>query len=575
MDIRRTLLIVGLLVVGYAIIVAWNEDYGSKPQGYVESAQDLHINTHKLEKDQLHQNSDTLSVVNLNQSDDLPQIEAELPKLVESSRQRELIHVETDVVRIKIDPVGGDIIALDLLGYPVSLEAPQNEQPFQLLESTDRRLYQTQSGLIGQDGFDTPNQRALYQSDRLNYQLDENEQSLVVELSTVKDRVELIKRYRFNRGDYLIHLEYEVNNKSDQTQNVNLYAQLKRDRSIDPSQLGGMGMQSFLGGALNTPSDRYMKFDFDDIDSQSFKEKVQGGWIAFLQHYFLVAWVPPKESQHTYRLARSGTDFIYGYFDSVVAIAPGARETLSTKLYAGPKDQDRLVEIHPDLDLTVDYGWLFWVAKPLFWILQLLHSVLGNWGWAIIALTLLIKSLFYPLSKKSYTSMARMRKVAPKLQEIKERYGKDRQQLSIKMMELYRKEQINPLGGCLPILVQMPVFIALYWVLMESVELRQAPWILWIEDLAVMDPYFILPLLMGASMVVQMQLQPTPPDPVQANVMKIMPVIFTVFFLWFPSGLVLYWLVNNLLSIAQQWWINKDIESESDSKVTPAKSKKA
>jgi YidC/Oxa1 family membrane protein insertase len=565
MDIRRTILIVALLMVGYSLIVAWNEDYGSKPQGYAESNVKTPVESKEAPSiSEIPKQSDAVS-------SDLPQLETEAPVLPFSTSS-ELITVETDVARIKIDPRGGDIIALDLLRYPVSLEAPQKDQPFQLLESSDRRLYQTQSGLIGRDGWDQAQERPLYQSSQSHYELSEGKDELVVELSVTRDQVTLNKRYHFTRGDYLVRLEYEVINNSDRLLMYNLYAQLKRDQSTDPSQLGGMGMQSYLGGAVSTPQDRYLKLDFDDLASEPFKSSAQGGWVSFLQHYFLVAWIPPQEEQHTYRVAKSGQYNLYGYYDAAVQVAPGTRKSLTTLLYAGPKDQDRLVEIHPDLDLTVDYGWLFWVAKPLFWILQMFHSVLANWGWAIIALTLLIKGCFYPLSKKSYTSMARMRKVAPKLQEIKERYGDDRQQLSLKMMELYRKEQINPLGGCLPILVQMPVFIALYWVLMESVELRQAPWVLWIKDLSVMDPYFVLPILMGVSMVVQMRLQPTPPDPVQANVMKIMPIIFTVFFLWFPSGLVLYWLVNNLLSIAQQWWINKNIEQET---LPSIKSKKA
>lgn len=253
-----------------------------------------------------------------------------------------------------------------------------------------------------------------------------------------------------------------------------------------------------------------------------------------------------------------------GYYDDALSVAPGEQSSTFTSLYLGPKDQDRLAEISENLELTVDYGWLWWVAQPLFWLLQVIHSIVGNWGWSIIFLTILVKLAFFPLSATSYRSMANMRRVAPKLTALREQYGEDRQKLSQEMMGLYKKEKINPLGGCLPILVQMPVFIALYWVLMESVELRQAPFMFWLQDLSIKDPYFILPLIMGASMFVQMQLNPTPPDPMQAKVMKLMPVIFTVFFLFFPAGLVLYWVVNNLLSIAQQYYITKQIEKEAN-----------
>lgn len=564
MDIRRTVIVLGLLVVGYFLVVAWNEDYGKKPQEYAQST------VSPTDAPAIPTSSDTPQATQVNT--DLPSLDELSPIELSPSRQAlNLIQVETDVLQVKINPRGGDIVALDLPAYPLGIEDNLKDQPFQLLESSERRLYQTQSGLIGRDGWDKDAERPLYQVSNTSYRLDDTKEELVVELTATRDQVTLIKRYRFKRGEYLVSLEYEIQNQSSAPLSVNLYAQLKRDRSIDPSQQGGMGMQSYLGAALSTQDELYKKVDFDDLDDGSFKEGVQGGWVGFLQHYFLVAWLPMVDVQHTYRLAKSGNYYLFGYYDSAVSVPTGETKILSTSLYAGPKDQNRLSELadpdgdyrHEGLDLSIDYGWLFWVAKPLFWGLEGLHKLFNNWGWSIIFLTLFIKAMFFPLSKKSYTSMAKMRKVAPKLQEIKERYGDDRQQLSMKMMELYRKEQINPLNGCLPILVQMPVFIALYWVLMESVELRQAPWLGWIQDLSAMDPYFILPILMGASMLIQMKLQPTPPDPVQANVMKIMPWIFTVFFLFFPAGLVLYWLVNNLLSIAQQWWINKTIEQES------------
>ena len=319
-------------------------------------------------------------------------------------------------------------------------------------------------------------------------------------------------------------------------------------------------MQAYLGAALTTSEERYQKVSFDDLEEGKFKSVEEGGWAAILQHYFVSAWIPAQDQQHTYNGRYVKGNYIFGFYDNSVSVAPGETATMGAQLYTGPKIQERLEEIAPNLNLVIDYGILWWVAQPLFWLLDNIHDFVGNWGVAIILLTVLIKLVFFKLSAMSYRSMANMRKVAPKMAEIKERYGDNREKLGQEMMKLYKTEKINPLSGCLPILVQMPVFIALYWVLMESVELRQAPFFLWIEDLSIKDPLFILPLLMGASMFIQFKLNPTPPDPMQARVMQLMPVIFTVFFLWFPAGLVLYWVVNNVLSIAQQYVITKQIE---------------
>jgi len=320
-------------------------------------------------------------------------------------------------------------------------------------------------------------------------------------------------------------------------------------------------MVPFLGSATTTADERFKKFNFEEMREDPFKDKIQGGWIAMIQHYFLSAWIPDPDMTHTYttRVTKNGHN-IAGFISPAVAVDPGHTESLSARFYAGPKDQHRLAEISQYLDLSVDYGWLWWIAQPLFWLLVHIYDFVGNWGVAIILLTVFIKGVFFKLSATSYRSMANMRRVQPKLVAIKERYGDDKQKQSQAMMDLYKKEKINPLSGCLPILVQMPVFIALYWTLMESVELRQAPFFGWIEDLAVMDPYFILPLIMGASMWFQQKLSPPMADPMQAKIMQWMPVIFTFFFLWFPAGLVLYWVSNNVLSIAQQWFITRQIE---------------
>lgn len=343
-----------------------------------------------------------------------------------------------------------------------------------------------------------------------------------------------------------------------------MFAQLKRDASSDPSSSTATGTATYLGAALWTASEPYKKVSMKDIDKGSLKENVSGGWVAWLQHYFVTAWIPAKSDNNVVQTRKdSQGNYIIGYTGPAISVPAGGKVETSAMLYAGPKIQSKLKELSPGLELTVDYGFLWFIAQPIFWLLQHIHSLLGNWGWSIIVLTMLIKGLFFPLSAASYRSMARMRAVAPKLAALKERFGDDRQKMSQAMMELYKKEKINPLGGCLPILVQMPVFLALYWVLLESVEMRQAPWMLWITDLSIKDPFFILPIIMGATMFIQQRLNPTPPDPMQAKVMKMMPIIFTFFFLWFPAGLVLYWVVNNCLSIAQQWYITRSIEAAS------------
>jgi YidC/Oxa1 family membrane protein insertase len=325
-----------------------------------------------------------------------------------------------------------------------------------------------------------------------------------------------------------------------------------------------MGLKPFLGVAITQPDDRFTKFTFDDLAEEPFKAQLPGGWIALIQHYFLSAWIPNPEQTHTYsaRVTPSGFN-IAGFTSPALALDPGKSGKTRARFYAGPKDQYRLKEISPYLDLSVDYGFLWWIAQPLFWLLTKFYALVGNWGVAIILLTVLIKALFFKLSAASYKSMANMRRVQPKMVSIREQFADDKQKQSQAMMELYKKEKINPMGGCLPILVQMPVFMGLYWMLMESVELRQAPFILWIKDLSVMDPYFVLPLLMGASMYYMQKLNPPPPDPMQAKIMQWMPVMFTFFFLWFPAGLVLYWVVNNLLSMAQQYVITRQIEKAS------------
>jgi YidC/Oxa1 family membrane protein insertase len=456
---------------------------------------------------------------------------------------------------------GGDIVELALSQYLQKLDDP--DQPFILLEDNTNRIYVAQSGLIGPNGIDK-GERAQFSSQSDSYTMDAGEESLKIDLLwSNTDGLDVIKRFTFHRDSYVVGVDYLVTNNSSTRFEANLFGQIKRDSSEDPAaSSSGMGMVPFLGSAITQPDDRFTKFDFDDMKEEPFKGQIPGGWIAMIQHYFLSAWIPNPEQTHNYstRVTKSGFN-IAGFTSPTLTVEPGNTGSTGAKFYAGPKDQYALRDISPYLELSVDYGFLWWIAQPIFWLLTQIQSIVVNWGLAIILLTVVIKGAFFKLSAKSYKSMANMRKVQPKMADIREQFADDKQKQSQAMMELYKKEKINPMGGCLPILVQMPVFIALYWVLMEAVDLRHAPFMLWIHDLSVMDPYFVLPLIMGASMWFMQKLNPPPPDPMQAKIMQWMPVMFTFFFLWFPAGLVLYWVVNNLLSMAQQYVITKRIEA--------------
>ena len=481
---------------------------------------------------------------------------------LEDQRSISLITVTTDTLQVVIDRVGGDIVEAALPRFPDNLDNP--DLPFVILEANNTRTYVAQSGFVGRDGFDVP-ERAIYSSDKDTY-IPRNDEAVAVVLTAidVEPRISVTKTFTFTPGSYVIDVSYAIENNSARRWEAVPFAQLKRDSSLPPAaDTSGFGMQPFLGAATTTPDDRFKKFSFDDIADEPWKLAQRGGWIAMMQHYFLSAWIPASDQTHNYFTRQTQAGFnIAGFTSPAVIVDPGQIGHYSTQFYVGPKDQYALAEVSPHLDLTIDYGWLWWIAQPLFWLLTNIQSFVGNWGLAIILLTVLVKGAFFKLSATSYRSMAKMRKVQPKMQTIREEHGDDKQKQSQAMMELYRKEKINPMGGCLPILIQMPVFIALYWVLMESVELRQAPFALWITDLSVMDPYFVLPLMMGASMFFMQRLNPPPPDPMQAKIMQWLPVIFTFFFLWFPAGLVLYWVVNNLLSMTQQFIITRGIERE-------------
>ncbi len=553
MDIKRTILIVALAIVSYVMVLNWNQDYGQAAL----PTQNVAANT------QTSGLPDAPVGNNAAASADVPSANADTsaPAEMPVATSKDLIRVKTDVLELAIDPQGGDIAQLMLPLYPRRQDHP--EIPFQLFDNGGERTYLAQSGLTGVDGPDArPTGRPVYSTEQKTYQLAEGQNQLNVDLKFSDAGVNYIKRFTFTRGLYDLKVTYLIDNSSEKAWTGNLFAQLKRDASSDPSSTTATGTATYLGAALWTSAEPYKKVSMKDIDKATLKESVQGGWVAWLQHYFVTAWIPAKNDNNVVQTRKdSQGNYIIGFTGPALSVAPGAKAETSATLYAGPKSQAILKELSPGLELTVDYGILWFIAQPIFWLLQHIHSLVGNWGWSIIFLTMLIKGIFFPLSAASYKSMARMRAVAPKLAALKEQHGDDRQKMSQAMMELYKKEKINPLGGCLPILVQMPVFLSLYWVLLESVEMRQAPFMLWITDLSIKDPFFILPIIMGATMFIQQQLNPTPPDPMQAKVMKMMPIIFTFFFLWFPAGLVLYWVVNNCLSIAQQWYITRKVEA--------------
>lgn len=558
MDLRRGVIFVGLAIVSYMLVLAWNEDYGqpldqdtsSVSYQPAEPARVFESDPERREVESEFTPPETLNAVDQSS---------------EQTGKQETIKVKTDVLDLEIDPVGGNIVSALLPQYSLSLGS---DQALPLLESNQRRYYVVESGLFGKDGFDASKNgpKPLYKAAQQQYIMSDGEDELTVDLLFEDSSgVQVTKRFVFQRDDYVIHTEYLINNQSSRPWEANFSGKIVRDRSEDPSSQNSMGMQSYLGMVLSSKDEPYEKIDFEDMLESPVNRTIQGGWIAFIQHYFLSAWVPDTSVPQTYQTRVKNGTYLMGFISPATKVAPGETGRVSAQLYLGPKIIERLEKVAPKLDLTVDYGWLFFIAYPLFLLLDFLFGIVGNWGVAIILVTVVVKALFFKLSAASYRSMANMRRVAPKLQSLKDQYGDDRQKMSQAMMDLYRKEKINPLGGCLPILVQMPVFIALYWVLLESVQLRHAPFFFWITDLSIKDPYFVLPILMGASMFIQMQLNPTPPDPMQAKVMKIMPVMMTVFFLWFPAGLVLYWLVNNILSIAQQWVITRQIEKSASS----------
>lgn len=494
----------------------------------------------------------------------VPQAVTVQPAAVQESgfslQQGERIHIRTDLFQAEIDTTGGDIRRLELRKHRDSNDVSKNFTLFD--DHSLPAVYVAQSGLIGNG---LPSHKVAFSAKAGDYTLQEGQDKLEVRLVWSDGKgLQVDKVYTFHRGSYVADLTYEIHNGGSTALEPSVYYQIVHDSE---SSQGTKMMPTFTGAAYFTEADKYKKVSFSDMGKTNLSKSAKDGWIGLAQHYFVSAWIPKAGTTREY-YTKHLTDKIFsmGAVSALGTIAPGATITTSAQLYAGPQEHNHLTAAAPGLEYTVDYGWLTIIATPLFWVLANIQKLVQNWGVAIILLTVLLKLAFFPLSAASYRSMAHMREMAPRLQQLKEKFGDDRQKLHQAMMELYKTEKINPMGGCLPILVQIPVFISLYWVLLGSVEMRHAPFALWIHDLSASDPYYVLPILMGITMIIQTRLNPTPPDPIQAKVMMFMPLMFSVFFFFFPSGLVLYWLVNNILSIAQQWHINRTIEKAAKNK---------
>jgi YidC/Oxa1 family membrane protein insertase len=566
MDWQRTAYLSAIFVLGFLLIFEWSE-FSKQQQLTIDNQKSTAVTTIPNDTS-IPSIEQVASTIDASADDELPSlpsnntINSVAAVINDSSTSDRLIHINTDSFDLQIDKLGGDIVHTALSKHKVRLGG---EEAYTILKRTANATYVAQSGIVGVNATDTAEGRPLFQSDSNEYVLSDNEDTLSVKLHLEQNGVLITKRFTFTRNDYLINVSYDINNQTNNDWQGNLYGQIKRD-SHQPIATAdsGLGVNPYLGAATSTPDDNYKKINFDDLADNKESFTTTGGWVAMIQHYFVSAWIPNSETNNSYSLRKlSGKDiYLLGFSTPPLTVAAGQQGTVSADFYVGPKDIDRLEAIAPYLDLTIDFGFLWWIAKPIFHLLIMIHDVVGNWGWSIIVLTLFIKIAFFYPSAVSYRSMARMRKLSPKMALLKERFGDDKQKMSQEMMKMYKTEKVNPMGGCLPILIQMPVFISLYWVLMESVELRHAPFALWITDLSVKDPFFVFPLIMGVTMFIQQKLNPTPPDPMQAKIMQWMPIAFTFMFLWFPAGLVIYWVTNNTLSIIQQYIITRRIEAE-------------
>lgn len=536
-------LLIALSFVSLMIWEAWQRDYGAPPAPAPTAA----TQTAPVAQD-------TTPAITKSPGASLTAQPA-TPAIPDTGADDTFVTIQTDVLSLRINLTGAVIEQASLRQYPTDGET--DASPYALLNNSPARYFVHQSGLKATVG-DSADHHARFSAAQDTFTLTDGTDTLAVDLAWQSPAgVRVTKTYRLARGSYEIDVAYSIENAGAAPWSYNHYDQLQRMNQEQRQYF----IQTFTGAALSTPEKRYEKHSFDDLVEEPLGADVKDGWAAILEHYFVSAIVPtPGETRHFYSTIIGEQNYAVGYYGPVRTVAPGDRDNVRSRLYIGPKLQNVLERVAPGLELTVDYGVLWFIGKILFWTMVQMHALTGNWGWAIILLTCIVKLVFFPLSAAGYRSMAGMRKIQPRLVALRERYQNDRAALNQAMMDLYKKEKINPLGGCLPILIQIPVFIALYWVILESVELRQAPWILWIRDLSIKDPWFVLPVLMTISMWLQSKLNPAPVDPIQARVMQIMPFAFGIFFAFFPSGLVLYWFVNNCLSIGQQWFITRAAE---------------
>jgi len=558
----RPVLIIGLVFLGYMIWVQWQKDYGPAPQARAPQTS-VKTDTPSVPGLAAQSSADAVDLPALVDDQQSKPTDSQQASSGQVGTQRQVISVTTDVLDTEIDLVGGTVVSALLLDYPVRQKEPETK--VSLLTASGDQMLIAQSGLLSHQ--QAPNHTSLYQSERSEYVLSEGADELLVPLTwTSEDGVQVTKTYVFRRGAYEVEVIHDVDNRSAAEWTGSRYDQLQRTVPGD-EESGGFtnpSRYSFVGIGFYNPEDKFEKVDFDDVADEPYKKTSSGGWLAMIQHYFFTAWIPPGEEQVTYTTQAITGDgwprFVARNVSPARRVAAGENTRFSSRLYMGPKLQDDIPEIAPGLEYTVNYGIFTVFSKPLYWLLSHIHNIVGNWGWAIVILTILIKAAFFKLTEAQYKSTARMRKLQPRIEQLKERYGDDRQRMSQAMMEMYKKEKVNPLGGCLPILVQIPIFIALYWVLLESVELRQAPFILWIDNLSVRDPYFILPLLNAGFMFATQRLTPmVGMDPLQQKMMTMMPIVFSIMFAFFPAGLVLYWATNAGLSLAQQYYITRKI----------------
>ena len=570
MDFRRAFLSISLGLILLLIWQAWLDYDDQKKAKRFSTTQTELIDSSELQTIQPSATEQAAGgdVPQAPANGELPAQRGGVPASSAALESAGRIDVRTDLLHVEIDLFGGELREAKLLTYPVEVDMP--DVPFRIFTDTEPGILVAQSGLVG-SGDDYPNHKTRFSGEAESYTLSSDRNSIDVPLHwTSPGGVNFTKIYTFYRDSYLVDIEFRIKNSSGASWQGYQYGQFLSTEFVEDSEgfLIFRALPSYRGAAIYTPEEKYEKIDYGEIESDSpVIQSTESGWVAMLQHYFVTAWLPHENSPYRLYTKALNSDGETRYQVGYVSLAPTTVANNSvgvarSQLYVGPKEQDRIKDPAEGLILTVDYGWLTPVSSPLFWVLEKINGFVQNWGFSIILLTLLVKIIFYPLSAASYKSMAKMKKLQPRLKTLKDRYGDDKQKMNQEMMQIYKKEKINPLGGCLPILIQIPVFIALYWVLLESVELRQAPFIFWLNDLSRSDPYFVLPIMMGASMFAQQLLNPTPLDAMQKNIMMSLPIVFTFFFLWFPSGLVLYWLVNNILSIAQQWYITRKLITE-------------